>query len=107
MLLPGFCNIQCNICTVYNAYYYEKSRKLPQGSSSSVNRRTKQNNGLKEKKSKSDNIMAIRKRTNNDLQYTTQKTKDRATQILLKIEDETQVFRNVDTYKWKIHNGTI
>ena len=51
--------------------------------------------------------MAIRKRTNNDLQYTTQKTKDRATQILLKIEDETQVFRNVDTYKWKIHNGTI
>ena len=43
--------------------------------------------------------MAIRKRTNNDLQYTTQKTKDRATQTLLKIEDETQVFRNVDTYK--------
>jgi hypothetical protein len=38
---------------------------------------------------------------------TSQKTKDRATQTLLKIEDETQVFRNVDTYKWKIHNGTI
>ena len=45
--------------------------------------------------------------TNNDLQYSTQKTKDRATQTLLKIEDETQVYRNVDTYKWKIHNGKI
>ena len=45
--------------------------------------------------------------TNNDLQYSTQKTKDQATQTLLKIEDETQVFRNVDTYKWKIHNGKI
>ena len=45
--------------------------------------------------------------TNNDLQYSTQKTKDRATQTLLKVEDETQVFRNVDTYKWKIHNGKI
>ena len=45
--------------------------------------------------------------TNNDLQYSTQKTKDQATQTLLKIEDETQVFGNVDTYKWKIHNGKI
>ena len=45
--------------------------------------------------------MAIWKRTNNDMQYTTQKTKDRATRILLKIEDETQVFRNVDIYKWE------
>jgi hypothetical protein len=48
--------------------------------------------------------MAIRKRTNNDLQYTTQKTNDRATQTLLKIDNKTEVFRNVDTYKWKIHN---
>jgi hypothetical protein len=40
--------------------------------------------------------------TNNDLQYTTQKTKDRATRNLLNTDDKTQVFRNVDTYKWKI-----
>jgi hypothetical protein len=45
--------------------------------------------------------------TNNDLQYTTQKTKDRATRTLLNTDDKTQVFRNVDTYKWKIHNGKI
>ena len=51
--------------------------------------------------------MAIRKRTNNDLQYTTQKTNDRATQTLLKIDNKTEVFRNVDTYKWKIRNGKI
>ena len=47
--------------------------------------------------------MAIWKRTNNDIQYTTQKTKDRATRTLLKIEDEAQVFRNVDIYI----NGTF
>ena len=45
--------------------------------------------------------------TNNDLQYTTQKTKDRATRTLINTDDKTQVFRNVDTYKWKIHNGKI
>jgi gas vesicle protein len=61
----------------------------------------------KEKKGKLDNIMAIRKRTNNDLQYTTQKTNDRATQTLLKVDNKTEVFQNVDTYKWKIHNGKI
>ena len=25
MLLPGFCNIQCNMSTVNNAYYCKKS----------------------------------------------------------------------------------
>ena len=45
--------------------------------------------------------------TNNDLQYTTQKTKDRATRTLINTDDKTQVFRNVDIYKWKIHNGKI
>jgi hypothetical protein len=43
----------------------------------------------------------------NDKQRSTIQYTDRATQTLLKIEDETQVFRNVDTYKWKIHNGKI
>ena len=49
----------------FNAHTCRKSLKLPKGYSKAVNRR------------RPDNAMA--KRTNNDLQNTTQKTKDQAT----------------------------
>jgi hypothetical protein len=50
----------------------KKSLTIPKGLSESVNRR------------RTDNAMAKRKSTNNDLQKTTQKTKDRATRTPLK-----------------------
>jgi hypothetical protein len=56
----------------YNSKLYKKSLKIPQGSSESVNRR------------RTDNIMAKRKRTNNDLQNITHKMKDRVTGTPLK-----------------------
>jgi hypothetical protein len=50
----------------------KKSLKIPKGQSEAVNHKT-------------DNAMAKRKRTNNNLQNLTQKTKDQATQIPLKL----------------------
>jgi hypothetical protein len=50
----------------------KKGSKIPKKLSESVNRR------------RTDNTMAKRQRANNDLQNTTQKTKDRATRTSLK-----------------------
>jgi len=48
---------------------FKKSLKIPKGYLEAVNR------------SRTDNTMVKRKRTNDDLQYTSQTTKDRATRI--------------------------
>ena len=67
--------------TTFISYYIKKNLKIPKTLSESVNQR-------------SDNTMsAKRHRTNNDLQNTTQNTKDRATQTQLKSEGEPWVLR--------------
>ena len=59
--------IDCVVYTIIKIFV-KKRLKIPKGQSEAVNRR------------KTDNTMVKRKRTNNDLQNTTQKTKDWATQ---------------------------
>ena len=62
--------------TTFISYYIKNSLKIPKTLSESVNQR-------------SDNTMAAKRhRTNNDLQNTTQNTKDRATQTQLESEGE-------------------
>ena len=55
--------IDCVVYTIIKIFV-KKRLKIPKGQSEAVNRR------------KTDNTMVKRKRTNNDLQNTTQKTKD-------------------------------
>ena len=55
--------IDCVVYTIIKIFVKERL-KIPKGQSEAVNRR------------KTDNTMVKRKRTNNDLQNTTQKTKD-------------------------------
>ena len=47
---------------------------------------------------RTDNTMAKRKRTNNDLQYTAQKTKDRATRTPLKTGDKLRCSRRISSF---------
>jgi len=73
-------------CICFSINISKNSLKIPKGSWESVNRR------------RTDNTIAKRKRTNNDLQNITHKTKDRLTRTPLKPGGEFRRFGSVSIY---------
>jgi hypothetical protein len=77
-------NLEADPINLFNIYK-KKSWKIPKGQVESVNLR------------RTDNTMAKRKMTNNDLQNTTDKTKGPATRTPLKSEGELMVSSSCST----------